>query len=293
MKRNIFYQTFLAILLLSAFASCDKVENPYEGIEIEEITEPRRKILILDFTGHNCQNCPGAAVQASEIHEDFPDLVSLVSIHPDISGLTNPLTPDGVLSTDWRTDEGIYYQGIYEVPGQLPIGNVSGLETSNGKVYGPGEWRPVAESLIAQDPMFEIAVGTTYSVSNHSVDVDATVKGLVDLDANVNITVMLTEGDRMDWQKNGTSEESPSDPAYPGGLTSEYIHQHVLRMNMNDPAGDVVAAGVTEGFEETFSFSSDLDADWVAENMEALVIVFDSDTQEMLHVEHADLVDEN
>ena len=49
---------FLSVLI--AFSACDKIDSD-NFIDGEIIVQPEdidRKILIEDFTGHKCQNCP-------------------------------------------------------------------------------------------------------------------------------------------------------------------------------------------------------------------------------------------
>ena len=61
----------ILIVTFLAFVSCDKVENPVipkkcnlaniHVVDSNTTTMDSRKVLVQDFTGHTCGNCPRAA----------------------------------------------------------------------------------------------------------------------------------------------------------------------------------------------------------------------------------------
>ena len=58
-----FIRATLAIMVATILNSCDKVEGP-----VKEVLPPpsgNRKVLVEDYTGHRCGNCPRAAGHAS------------------------------------------------------------------------------------------------------------------------------------------------------------------------------------------------------------------------------------
>ncbi len=60
--KKIFY--IISIIILYIFVSCDKVEPPYiENPVIIDTNnnEGTKRVLIEEFTGHLCPNCPEAA----------------------------------------------------------------------------------------------------------------------------------------------------------------------------------------------------------------------------------------
>lgn len=105
---------FSAILGALMMFSCDKVTNIYPANSyttdlntdlfpgqwqqyldtkwpnFDTITASTdRNILIDDFTGHNCQYCPGAAAVAHNLHHLNPERVFVSSIHASPNGLSN------------------------------------------------------------------------------------------------------------------------------------------------------------------------------------------------------------
>ena len=61
----------------------------------------RKKVLIEDFTGFKCANCPDASSELHKIEEIYPDKVIGIAIHAGSFA-----EPSGVFVTDFRTDEG-------------------------------------------------------------------------------------------------------------------------------------------------------------------------------------------
>ena len=60
-------------LIILCIASCDKIEPPYSSGNTNPIdtTSVKRNILIEDFTGHTCPNCPAAAAELETIHSIY------------------------------------------------------------------------------------------------------------------------------------------------------------------------------------------------------------------------------
>ena len=63
MKKYLF---ITSLIILSN--SCDIVEGPYIT-DSNSYVNPEKNVLIEDFTGHLCSNCPQAAREISAIHD--------------------------------------------------------------------------------------------------------------------------------------------------------------------------------------------------------------------------------
>src|SRR5688500_18814574 len=81
--KNIF--SFIAVLLfILVFAGCDKVLIPQQPQNTSvAVNDTFRKILIEDFTGHFCQNCPAAAEMVDSLSNAYPGQVIGVGVHID------------------------------------------------------------------------------------------------------------------------------------------------------------------------------------------------------------------
>ena len=125
---------FLGILLFN-ITSCDVVEGPYL---IDGNTNPVdtnsfvKKVLIEDFTGHQCQFCPAAAEELSALQGFYGDKVIGIAIHPQFpTGFTAPFPLSANSYTyDFRTKFG---DEIDEIRRFLSNINVVNIIINNNK----------------------------------------------------------------------------------------------------------------------------------------------------------------
>src|SRR4051812_26459052 len=96
MKKILFFVMTVAVL-----QSCDKVKGPY-GQDHAGITGDR-KVLLVDFTGHQCVYCPRGARKAIELEDFYGSQLIGIAIHCGSFALTNT---SGMYTYDFRTPEG-------------------------------------------------------------------------------------------------------------------------------------------------------------------------------------------
>ena len=76
---------YLATFLFScciSFQSCDVIEEPFtEEIVVGGCAEKCKKILLEDYTGHKCGNCPRAAEKAEELKAIYDDQLVSIAVH--------------------------------------------------------------------------------------------------------------------------------------------------------------------------------------------------------------------
>lgn len=274
--------------LVIAMVACDKVDDPIQekgdntGINWDE----RRTVLLMDFTGHNCIACPGGALEAQIIHDDYPENALIMAVHPTIDGLTTPLTnhPEGGFTTNWNTPEGENLQQKFNIPGALPVGVVSGI-FENGAYYKPRTaWRPAVEELLEQDRIAEFDFTHTYNNNTRQLQLNLTTTFLAEVQDEIKLIVAVVESGMVDWQTNGTT--IPADPAYPPGEIDNYVHKHVLRKHLNGIEGEVLTdTGALAGSSFTTNLLSSISVDYNEQNVEIYIYAFNASTQEIYHVE--------
>jgi hypothetical protein len=304
------FGSFIVAILALTFSGCDKIDNPVVDLGPNATLDStlvftsyddnstNRTAVLMDFTGHNCGNCPGAAVIAKDIKDDYPDQMYIMAVHPNAPGLSEPIPshPEGGFQTNWITPEGEDLQNIYSIPTALPIGMVSGIET-NGVFHGfPSSWRGKVEDAIASPSFMNIDLNKGYSESTRSIVIEAEITINTDIQNNLGLIVALLESDLEDWQLNGT-EAFPADPSYPGGEVENYIHNHVLRKHLNGIQGvDISDEPLTASTEDEptiieYEFSGVVSEDYISENCEIIVWVYDKQTLEIYQAVEAHLID--
>jgi hypothetical protein len=236
----------LFVLALLVFSTCDKVEPPYiDGNQnITDTTEcpvPTfpvktshvKTILIEEYTGHTCPNCPNGATVIHNIKTANPDKAISVAIHAGF--LAEPET--GNYSLDLRTAVG------NELNTTLGIA-VNPSATFNRKTIGgtkifesPSNW---ASTFIQADmaPVIDMQMINDYDHTLSRCCIHIQTEFLDDVTGDLKLAVYITEDSIVGYQKT-----LPIGTEIP-----DYVFMDVLRGAVNSTWGDVFSTGtVTAG----------------------------------------------
>ena len=282
----------LSLSLFGLFAlatSCDKIEKPYpkafsQGAvcsteEFEIVTSAPARVLIEDYTGHQCGNCPDAAVLADDIHEDYPENTVTMAVHAGFFARTRP---SGKFSTDftnptsvkWDTDFGVSLVGN-------PNGMINRRSVEGNEVVGLGQWRSTVEGLIGKSAMVEINLAGTVDNTDSTICGQIFIQPLNNLDESLDLgfNLVLLEDSIVDWQKDyrRSSEEGEDDEFY--------VHNHVLRQSFVGPDGvNLDLVGVRTDSYLSFGYKIPQNPIWRTNKLTLVGFVFDRDTKEILQV---------
>lgn len=245
--------TALLLAFPLVLAACDYVDVPLEtpdggGGGGEQVV---RRVLLEDFTGHRCNNCPAASQVASQLVGVYgeEDLI-VVGVHAGPSSFTapvNPPNPDGSYATDFRTPAGNAYANQFGVT-FLPTGMVSRREFNSSVTLSSAAWGSAVADILGTPADMEILFDTvTYDSGANSVHVEVKVALINAVSGDHNLTVYLLEDHVVDWQLD--SQASPPD-------VQNYEHRHVLRDNLNGTWGEPVISG-SAAAGDTLSFTYD------------------------------------
>ena len=217
MKKIILYST---IFLL--FFSCETIEGPYlnnENISNNQPSTTTKNVLIEDFTGHLCPNCPDAAKELEAIQNVYGDKIIGMAIHVTKS-FARPYSVSQApkFQYDFRTEWGTYWDNLFGLSlVGLPRGMVNRNGYSNGNhKLGKDEWLNIVQQELEKTANIRIEIlPANFSEKNGFIDINTSI--LNNLTGNYNLIVCLTENGIVNWQKDGSIEKE------------DYIHNHVLR----------------------------------------------------------------
>lgn len=276
----------IPVTIIAAFAlgmmSCDVIDDPLKDGGV--INPPSndtvyRNVLIEDFTGHRCKNCPKASKAIEQITDLYGDRVVAIGIHSGPSEFTAPLAPD--YPTDFRTADGDAIASFFGgVPAQ-PIGMVSridytGTGISHFKLYN--SWAGEAAALVDQLAIAKIEA--TGSVSGSNVETDATVTFIGDQNGTYKVAIYLVENDIV------APQLLPDDTR-----DANYVHHNVLRKAITQPMGDALASGaISDSTSFDVNYTTALDASWNTSNLKVICVVIDDSNQEIMQVISEDVL---
>lgn len=261
----------VGLLALSAgvWTACDKIPENETRTELPvALPEWHGKYVVLeDFTGVRCVNCPAAALVARSIKSIMKDSVILVELHPQKPmSLTRPHGDD----PDFRTEAAQSYSDYWKVPG-LPRGMVNRRQAP-GQLLTEGTWLGTAMEVFAEEPF--CTVSATASLSGATVT--AKIQGVFTQDyteaGDIHVITMLLEDGFVVTQ----SVQGGEDPAF--------SRNHVLRTTFGSEWGAKVL-DAKPAAEQTFELetSVEVDAAWKTDNLSVVVLVTNAETREILN----------
>ena len=213
-------------------------------------------MLIKDFTGAMCVNCPGAAEIAHELqHQLGEDRVLIMGVH------AGPLAQPAGQFPNFLTDEGTEWYGTHDSNPLFSVDNV-GL-TDGNTLYVEQIDVPVNEAL-AESQTFDISIYNEYDESSRQLGVMVTATAVAEYTGNLYVTVCLVEDSIIGWQK------------VHGGIDKEYVFRNVFRGTLNGADGEAFANGPVY-FEESrlFAYGIQLDSTYNADQCYVLSYIYD------------------
>lgn len=310
---------FFGLLIASAtfFSSCDKVKNPYlpqyvdidttllpEGITLEDYKASSwldwtpnlnslPNVLIEDFTGHKCVNCPLAAIDARAIETAHEGRVFVASIHAGPEGSTGFQSTSGSLfSHDFTNSNGLAIST--EISDGGFAGNPSGTinrKTFGGQIFqGNTSWSGFTTTILANNLLINLQAQTNYFTETRGLflhtEIDIKEPSLVDT-SQIYQVVYLIEDSLV------APQITPSSWGFPSDIDVNYVHRDIMRGCIdNQPMGRQITSAfkvdkngnVLTGNKYYINYSYKLPSQYNADIMHLLIYVYDNTTKEILQV---------
>lgn len=241
-------------LALAALTACDNVDENERFSGPVDIT-PKKNVLIEDFTGQRCSNCPMAAEELKSIQTAFgADHVIAVAIHGGALGVSEADRPTIGLANE--QGEQLYnHWGVTDQPIGL-VDRTAGLQSFTN-------WFGLAVKRLIMDPKADLTLQQpAYDPATRTLTLQVGATGHENLDAKLQI--WLTESNLVRLQT------MPAE--WGGGNNREYVHNHVFRTAVNDLLGDELV--LQAGQARTLDYTSTLNEGWQPENMAVLAILY-------------------
>jgi hypothetical protein len=261
---------------------CDQVKDPIvePGTNNGGSQGVTRKVLLEDFTGHRCNNCPRAARKAQQLKEAYGDELIVVGVHctDEFGSPADPPNANGSYATDFRTEAGNAYVNALHIF-FLPNGAVNRRIFNNSLIQGMDAWSSAVADAMGQEPDFHIWFSTLdHDPGNNTVSAQVKVAVLHPVTGDHNLTIYLTEDSVIDWQVD--SQANPSD-------VPDYVHRHVLRNNLNGAWGvPLVVGAAAAGDTLTFNYANfAVNPAWVPEHCALVAYAYNTATYEVMQAE--------
>ena len=220
--------SFFALTFLS---SCSNIGEDERLIYVEPIhIEPeqtQRNVLIEDFTGQRCINCPKATEVIEEIKKVYGANVISVAIHSGPNGVDKDGAYKGVPFQGLANSIGNEYWNEWFTSGTgQPIAKINRGEASNEY----NNWSALVAQVMQDSTDVQISATTDYNAESRQLTISTDLIGKANNSAKLQL--LLTEDSIQSLQV------MPD-----GSYNSYYTHNHVFRDVVNGTWGEDITFG--------------------------------------------------
>lgn len=288
MKTNTIKLVFLLTIVLTVFNACDQIDAPYT-IETNEAdtnifpvpefptsTTVEKKVLLEDFTGHKCGNCPRAAEELVRLEEEYHNQLVSVAIH--VSDYFAGADETGYFSNDYRTETGNDLNDYFGVESAgLPKGIINRSSYESSIVLNYSSWEAGITEQLAEDPKVDIQIITQYNEETNEFAAHVQTELLEDFDFELNVSVLFVEDSVISAQKD--YELDPN-------VIEDYAHRHMLRSSLNGTWGTLIFdSSASNGDKFVNSYTTTFNAGYNENNCYIVAFVYNTATKEVLQAE--------
>lgn len=292
-----------SLFLLSIISSCEVIEGPYMtgnggGVDTNS-SQYVKNILIEDFTGHLCQNCPDAARELEAIHDLYGSQIIGLALHVGSTFARPYPLSQPKFTYDFRTKWGEELDNFFNISDAgLPKGMINRIDYPNDHRKNKGQWLASVQQELDKEVVFGLNITSSFDGNNSIIDIST--DALKNITGDYKLVVCLTENEITNWQKDGVIEDE------------NYIHNHVLRSLITSAWGDDVSlsTNISNGENYTHNYSVNLadlenfnidysnntlfqgngeSGGWNQNNISILAYIYDNSNYEILQVEYASL----
>ena len=224
----------LPLLALLLLVGCDAVERPDRWREDPAPIVPRRNVLLVDFTGQRCSNCPAAADLLHSLTAGPAGArIIAVSVHGGALALSTDASPRGLAGPDARrlTDEARV--------NSWPLGTVD--RPVGGTLLRPSAWNAALAEHLALAADADAAAQQSLVADAHVALATRTLSYTL---RPRHLTDAAGQADAETYLHLWLVEDSITAPQTlaDGTERADYLHRHVLRLDLTGPAAHRLAA---------------------------------------------------
>lgn len=218
-----FRSSAAALCAVVLMTSCNEIDTNDRYVQMPYF-EPASRVLIEDFTGQKCVNCPAAHEEIAQLHDLYGDAVVAVAIHGGSPGFE--IKTNNTRYIGLADDEGAYYGGkLSDTSRPLLMINRDGNELSPNS----GTWQENLRSALSKPSECKITVEATFSQDQSIINTSASVTSHQEL-RDLRLQLWVVEDSIVAYQIGADGQEFP-----------DYIHNHVFRGAINGLDGELIS----------------------------------------------------
>ena len=264
------------------FYACEKIDPPYKekgggGNGGETV----KKVLLEDYTGHDCVNCPAAAVDAEELKEFYGEKLIVMAVHAGFFS-----RPKAELPQDFRTEAGEDWDAFFGVSlAGNPNGIVNRVERSEGDyIFNVGEWGPAIAAELEKEAEAKMTIHSDFE--QNTLTSTITSEFLYPLDGTYHLLYCITEDSIIGPQMNNDANVGDTPKI------EDYVFMDMLRYT-NSSWGEKLTDDnpIVVGKKYEMEITVNFEAGWVPKNCHVVAFIFNQETKTIIQVEEAEVIE--
>lgn len=234
-------------MTLCVLSSCDNIDESNRYIQ-EQIPDVGRKVLVEEFTGQLCVNCPDGHTMLSNILNVFGEQVVVVSIHAGSLA-------DGTPGYGLKTPEGDTYANAFNIQAYPSIV----VDHHGHDISNMAQWQDAVKKCLGQNTSVGMNLSAKISEDGKSIAVHSEL--MSNTDVNATLQLWVTESKIVTFQQEMHS------------MNTQYVHNHVYRASVNGTSGESVALAANKAM----SIDRDIviDSQWNKDNLSIVAFLYD------------------
>ncbi len=266
MARNI-KLIIITTFFIALFISCDDVKPPYEE-HSTVITDTTQKVVLLeDYTGFLCGNCPAASEVAHSIKEKYPNNIVVIEVHAGVYAKPTKEHSYNFVSQVMKDLENYFNIG-------WGIGTPNGLidrtNYENQLVLNQGQWEAAAVARMKQKAKVKIDLTPSYDSTTKTISCSTKLTFNDNCPSSYHLALYVVEDSivqyQIDYRKN------PVD-------IYDYVHNGIIRDALTSTWGEQISENdIAANSIMTSNYSKQIPptADWRPKWIRIVAIVTDN-----------------
>ena len=195
-------------------------------------TAQARQVLVEEFTGVKCPNCPDGHAVLRSLQTSFPNQVNIVSYQAYNSAQTEPIKDE--TRRDNRTQAATEIStAIYGGIPSLPTAGIDRAPLAGALLNSRSLWPTITETRSKLATPINLTITTAYDAATRQVTATVRMAYTQAVSQPHRLSLALTEGNIVDAQE------------YPDSVSLDYEHEHVFREFLTSNTGDDILNTMT------------------------------------------------
>ncbi|MFV0468840.1 MAG: Omp28 family outer membrane lipoprotein [Dysgonomonas sp.] len=265
MKKILYIAAIFSALF---FQACDSVSDTDRYIDIPQ-TPVEKNVLLVDFTGQRCPNCPNAAIVAKTLKEQYGEHLVVVSMHAGDKAVYPTATLKGL-----KTETGDNYNSYYNIK-MHPTAVFDGKSSSISSDID--QWANTVKDYIQTSSPIDIHLSCDYNADTREITITSNINSNEVMQQNLKLQLWVLENKIIAFQQLPDLTVNQS-----------YEHNHIFRDAVNGQWGEDIS--LVLGDASTYTNKYTLNESWIPENIDIVGFVFNAATKEVYQATQVSII---